>query len=165
MGESVAIIILSKDKDQVLLIKRRDIPVWVLPGGGIEKGETPELAALREGEEETGYCLEIIRKVAKYSPLNRLTHPTHFFELKIIAGEPQTGTETKEIAFFPTHNLPKKIPPFYIDWIHDALLQNKELIIKPIYGTSYWQLVKFLFLHPTLTVRFLLTKCGLHYNS
>ncbi len=33
---------------------------WVLPQGHIEEGETPEAAALRELQEETGMCGEII---------------------------------------------------------------------------------------------------------
>ena len=30
----------SEDRKEILLIKRRDVPVWVLPGGGIDSGES-----------------------------------------------------------------------------------------------------------------------------
>lgn len=46
------------DDDRILLIHWRDPhdghPVWEPPGGGIEPGETPAVAALREWQEETG---------------------------------------------------------------------------------------------------------------
>lgn len=165
MGESVAIIIFNATKDQVLMIKRRDIPVWVLPGGGIDPGESPEEAAVREGVEETGYQLKLVRKVAEYSPLNHLTKRTHYFELAITGGDAQTGDETKAIAFYPPESLPKAVPPFYRDWIKDALEGNPEVINKPIRGTSYLHLIKFLITHPILTIRFLLTKLGIHCNT
>jgi 8-oxo-dGTP pyrophosphatase MutT (NUDIX family) len=39
----------------LFLARRRTRPdVWVLPGGGVEPGESPEQAALRELAEETG---------------------------------------------------------------------------------------------------------------
>jgi 8-oxo-dGTP pyrophosphatase MutT (NUDIX family) len=40
---------------------------WVLPKGHIEKGETPEEAALRELEEEAGIVGEILRPLSKQS--------------------------------------------------------------------------------------------------
>ena len=45
-------IVFNNDKTEVLLIKRRDIPVWVLPGGGLDQGESPETGAVREVLEE-----------------------------------------------------------------------------------------------------------------
>lgn len=59
--------VFDKLHQKILLIKRRDVPVWVIPGGGIEKGETSEVAAIRETKEESGYDIKIIRKVAEYS--------------------------------------------------------------------------------------------------
>jgi ADP-ribose pyrophosphatase YjhB (NUDIX family) len=42
------------DKRRVLLCRRRDIDAWNLPGGGVEAGETPWHAAVREVREEVG---------------------------------------------------------------------------------------------------------------
>ena len=35
-------IVWKDNKSSVLLVQRRDLPVWVLPGGGLDEGETPE---------------------------------------------------------------------------------------------------------------------------
>ncbi|MBS0629486.1 MAG: NUDIX domain-containing protein [Verrucomicrobia bacterium] len=165
MEESVCAIIFDKEKKRVLLIKRRDIPVWVLPGGGIETGEEPEAAALREAEEESGLKLKIIRKVAFYIPTNKLTRPTHFYECERVAGTPKTGPETGAIDFFELDALPKTLVPFYKTWIDDALLFSPEVLQKKIQKTSYWTFLHYLVCHPVLVIRFLLTRIGIHVNQ
>lgn len=48
---------------RVLLIAHRNlagVPRWTLPKGGIEPGETEEVAALREVREETGHGARIV---------------------------------------------------------------------------------------------------------
>lgn len=163
--DAVICILFSFDRKHVLLTKRRDIPVWVLPGGGIEPGEAPEAAACREASEETGFKVKISRKIAVYSPVNRLSKITHFYEVIPLSGTPSIGQETQAIEFFPIETLPKLIPPPHVHWIADACLNLKETLYKPIEGTSYWMLLKLLVVHPILIIRFLLTKVGIHINS
>lgn len=158
MIESVASIIFSPDRKSVLLIKRRDIPVWVLPGGGIEQGETPEEAAKRETHEETGYFVEIKRKIAEYSPSNKLSKYTCFFEMTPLSGKPTLGDETADIQFFPLDKLPSLMPPNYPYWIQDAQANYPFVLYKKVEGTSYGTLLKLLFRHPILICSFLLKK-------
>ena len=161
---AVACILFDESRESILLVKRRDIPVWVLAGGGIEAGETPEEAAVREVLEETGYNVEIVRKIAEYESVNKLTQPTHFFECRIKSGAARASEETSDVRFFPLAKLPKRLPPFYLHWIDDALQNRAEILRKKIQGVSYWILVKLLIGHPILVGRFLLTKIGIHIN-
>jgi 8-oxo-dGTP diphosphatase len=161
---SVYGIIFSEDRSEVLLIKRRDIPVWVLPGGGLDPGETPERGALRELQEETGYTASIVRKVAEYLPVNAMTKLSHVFECKPVSGSASTGLETKEVQFFPVNSLPE-MPPPYAGWIADAKANTPGIIRKKIEGVTYWVLLKLLLQHPVLVGRYLLTKLGIHINQ
>ncbi len=47
-------------RGSVLLVKSRARSKWQLPGGGVEAGEAPWEAALREVDEETGLAAEIV---------------------------------------------------------------------------------------------------------
>ena len=162
MDESVNTVIFNEERTSVLMVKRRDIPVWVLPGGGIDPHESPESAALRESYEETGYRVVITRKVAEYLPVNKMTKLTHVYECKIIAGNARPSQETSQVAFFPIKALPKPIPPPYPEWIKEA---HAELpfVRKKIKGVSYGVLLKLFLLHPLLTGRYLLTKLGIKF--
>lgn len=51
---------------RVLLIRARDLrdqPVWTLPKGALNRGETSADAALREVREETGWRCEVVREL------------------------------------------------------------------------------------------------------
>lgn len=163
MSESVACILV--EQDTILLIQRRDIPVWVLPGGGIEPGEKPEEAAVREMQEETGLQVSIVRKIAEYTPINRLAHFTHFFEVQKVSGYLSTGPETLNIQFFHCKHLPSLLAPPYEEWISDALLHSSQMLKKRLTSVTYWKLLISLLKHPILVCRFLLTKIGIHLNK
>lgn len=164
MHESVLIAIFDQSREQILLTKRRDVPVWVFPGGRVEKGETPEQAAMREGKEETGCEIELVRKVGNYSPANRLSRHTHFFEARIRAGTPITTDETCAVRFFSTDALPRLIPPPYPIMVEQAL-HAQEIIETPIPNSSYWTLCKCFFKRPDIIIRFFLMRLGIHFNT
>lgn len=67
---------LCLDADERILLARLsavevDVGAWTLPGGGIEFGEHPDAAVLRELEEETGYLGQIDDVAAVFSHVYR----------------------------------------------------------------------------------------------
>ena len=68
MRKNAAIgIIFNQERAEVLLVKRQDVPVWVLPGGGVESDENSGDAVVREVLEETGLRVKVIRKALNIS--------------------------------------------------------------------------------------------------
>lgn len=140
--------------DQLLLIKRRDVPVWVFPGGGIDEGETPEQAVLREVWEETGLRVQIVRKIAEYTPINHLAKKTYLFECRELDGCLRTGCETADINYFPLHDLPALFFIVHRDWLQDALEKSDEVITKPITRVTYFEFAKYFSKHPWQVITF-----------
>ena len=60
--QSGAIVVrLDRDSPQVLLVSAKRNPKnWIFPKGHIEKGESPEAAALRETKEEAGVVSKLV---------------------------------------------------------------------------------------------------------
>lgn len=150
-------IIFTKDRSQILLVKRHDVPVWVLPGGGVEPNESSREAVIREVREETGLNVEIVRKVAEYTPINNLARFTEIFECRALEGDLQKGPETRSIDFFPIHKMPKNFFFLHEEWLKDALKNCAEPIQRPLSNVTYWNLAKYFLRHPTWVVRFLMT--------
>ncbi|HEY2811049.1 MAG TPA: NUDIX domain-containing protein [Rhabdochlamydiaceae bacterium] len=157
-------VVFNEERTEVLLIKRRDIPVWVFPGGGLESGENPEEGVRREVLEETGLDVRIVRKIAEYLPVNWMTQFTHVYECRPLSGKAKTGKEAKEVRFFPINALPL-LPPPYDRWIQEAIANYPAMIRKEIEGVTMWILFKLLIQHPILVGRYLLTKIGIHIND
>ncbi len=105
-----------------LLIGRYDLKsksdrklLWSLPKGHIENGETPEVAAVREVQEETGINSTISQELGVidfwFMANGKRIHKTvHHFLFKEISGtlEPQFG-EVDEVAWFPLKDIVKKL--------------------------------------------------------
>lgn len=165
MSESVIGITLNEDRTEVLLIKRRDVPVWTLPGGGKEPSEAYEEAVIREIHEETGYHVQIFRKAAFYTPINQLAQPTHVFECRVVNGQATTSEETLEVAFFPIQKLPSSFFEVHRDWLNDTLTNPHQIVLKRIEQVSYFAVCKYFFKHPIRVIRALLARLGIPWNS
>ena len=164
MSLAVAIFLRSSCKTKLLLIKRRDVPVYALPGGGVEENETPEQAAIREMKEETNLQVKIVRVIGYYYPISVLTHPTILYECEKIDGIESISNETKEVTYFDLNQLPYRLPPPYPDWIQDGL-KNGSPFFKPISSVTIFKLFRFVFSHPILVIRFLLARMKIPINS
>ena len=150
--------------EKVLLIKRRDIPVWEIPGGAIDANETAEEAILREIKEETGIDATIEKKVALYTSDSFFIKPVYLYKL-IAKEQPLTPCkkEVKEIGLFDLKDLPKNLAPFYENWIKDAK-EIKPYFEKTITDITFTGLIKYFCKHPMISIRFLLMRCGIHIN-
>ena len=162
---AVAAIVFDADKKKYLLVKRRDVPIWVLPGGGVDPGETPEVAAVREVQEESGLQVEVVRKVAEYSPVGRFTCETHLFECAVVSGSLGLSDETLGADFYPVDHYPPPAFDIHRNWLFDALENNPDVIRKPVQGLSWLSILRMIATHPVLSARFLLSKTGLRWNS
>ncbi|HJD15366.1 MAG TPA: NUDIX domain-containing protein [Candidatus Enterococcus stercoripullorum] len=112
---------------KVLLVKRRDFPLWDLPGGVVELDELPTQAAIREMYEETGYEVQIDYEFARYIDKTR-NDCQHLFKSHIINGElKRTTLETRDLRWFSLNQLPFLIIPNRKRQIRDALtIKNFE---------------------------------------
>jgi 8-oxo-dGTP diphosphatase len=102
------------DGESVLLIKRKGDPFsgyWALPGGFIDPGETPEEAAKRELQEETGVDIGGIKMsyVGKFDDLNRDPRMenvvSYAYMAKIPHVDAQAGDDASAAVWVPIEKL------------------------------------------------------------
>ena len=92
----VAKVVIIDDQDNYLMMWRSDHPTFPndpdLPGGTIEDGESPELAATREVEEEAGILITPPELTHLYTGTHYSTHNTEYslYLLKVPTRPPVT---------------------------------------------------------------------------
>jgi len=159
-------VVTTPQHNKVLLVKRKDVPVWVLPGGGVDENETIEEAAKRELFEETGITSPFLQHVLSLTPINALSEPTHIFitfvPQEILAQHmfQDISDECDEIAIFSKDELPSMLFPIHRLWIHETLSiaeQGKKALpyTRKMDEVSYPWLIQTLILHPILSIRYL----------
>ena len=65
MRTRAGIVLIQDDKVALIERHRAGLDYFVFPGGGVDEGETPERAAIREAMEELGIEVAIKKKVAE----------------------------------------------------------------------------------------------------
>ncbi len=121
--------VLILDRNRVLLVKRAISPYkgfWDIPGGFIEAGEYPPVAAIREIKEETGLQIKLIEMLDffldTYGPDHESTLNICYIA-NISGGKAQIGSDAKEMCWFALDSLPRKIA---FKWSQRALKQLKR---------------------------------------
>ncbi len=110
------------------MLRREIFFLWDLPGGGIEKEEAAEEAAVRECREETGYDIAIERFVGLYrhqSVYGRGDQLTHVFLARVTGGAPKhLGLEVTGLRWHLPSELPRSLQPLQHQMIVDALMNS-----------------------------------------
>jgi len=90
MRVRAGIVLIKENKVALIERHRAGLDYYVFPGGGMDEGETPEQAAIRETLEELGIEVRIKQKVAEITlgPKSRQI----YFLVEHISGEFGTGT-------------------------------------------------------------------------
>lgn len=131
--------LVQNDSRYLLFIRR--LGLWDLPKGKIEKGETPEDAAIREVEEECGVSgLQIIRQLdstfhiyrSPYLnfPDNLVLKETKWFLMTCVGDQtlvPQVGEHIDEVKWFAPNDLDKVMQITYLS-LQEFLTKTLRLI-------------------------------------
>ena len=126
----VAGVVIKKNNKYILVQEKKPIAygLWNLPAGRVDVGESIEEAAVREAKEESGFDVELIRKLNIFQ--NFVTDSVkHAFEAKIIGGELKYPEDeilnAKWYTFEEIENMKDKLRN---TWVFEAIciVENKK---------------------------------------
>ena len=114
--------IVRDDAERVLFIRRADDGRWGLPAGGVDPGESPAEAVVREVREETGLTVRVARVAGVFGGAGyRHRYPNGdeaewvvaVFECDVLGGEltPLDG-EALELRYFAPEDAPTLQLPY-----------------------------------------------------
>lgn len=129
-----AFAVIFDDQKRVLLCHRRDIDAWNLPGGGIDSGELPTEAIVRETKEETGLEVAVERLVGVYGKADK-DELVFTFVCRVVGGELTQTDESDACQFFRRDEVPRNTSPKHVERIDDAL-QGGDPVFRRQYAPS-----------------------------
>ncbi|MBS0350720.1 MAG: NUDIX domain-containing protein [Proteobacteria bacterium] len=124
-----AFAIIKNDLGEILLCHRRDKDLWNLPGGGVEVGESPWEAVVREVQEEIGLVVRVNHLTGIYSKPNH-DELSFSFQCEVIGGDLIQTDEADEIEYFSIDNFPSNTSQRQVERVQDAISRPNIVILK-----------------------------------
>ncbi len=118
----IIIELLDRPYRPIVLVERFNPPFgWALPGGFVDYGESVEVAAQREAEEETGLRVKLVEQFQVYSDPARdpRAHTLSVVFLATAKGEPTAGDDAKSLKIFEIWDIPSNLC-----FDHDRILRD-----------------------------------------
>ncbi|MCC6144577.1 MAG: NUDIX domain-containing protein [Candidatus Hydrogenedentes bacterium] len=137
----VAAVIFQDDKVLLVRHEKEGRSYWLLPGGGVDFGESLHEALIRELREEVQIDIEPGPLVLANDtlPPDRHRHIVHlYFMAKIISGTPKRGSDPRvvEVAYVQVKDLPRIT--LFPD-VGEAIAHLANSDTSPTYLGNLWQ--------------------------
>ncbi len=98
----------------VLLVSARKVKgSWVFPVGGIDPGETPEIAAQRECEEESGYRVEPGEQLSPVESCTKGKTVRFIFFLAAVVSEAEIWETDRTREWVPLSQAADRLPSIF----------------------------------------------------
>ncbi len=125
----VAGVVIKRDNKYLLVQEKqaKAYGLWNFPAGRVEDGDTIEKTAIKEAKEETGFDIELIRKIDIFQD-NANEPAKHAFEAGITGGELKyPEDEILDAKWFSLGKIRGMKDKLRSKWIIDAIniLENK----------------------------------------
>lgn len=129
--------IITDEYRRVLLCHRTDRDFWNLPGGGVEHGETPWQAVVREAKEEVGLDVVVNKLLGVYKDPMR-NDLVFSFACIIIGGALTLTDEADAIDYFAFEQIPTNTFENHIFRIRDFLNEPEMMHLKMLPRERHW---------------------------
>ncbi len=98
-------------ENKILLVKNLNLPYWTMPGGGLDRRETPEQCLRRELKEELAISIENIEcQLGTYrSSKEGKRDEIHVFVVRLLSNKFEKQWELADAVWFLFDDLPENI--------------------------------------------------------
>lgn len=118
---------------KILLIKRKDVKIWALPGGIVEEKESFEKAVVREVKEETNIDIKPERITGVYiRTIPFLEDVVFAYKCRYTGSDIGISKESPEVRWFAKEQAFSEAPEFVTTIIKDAFSYRNKLMVRKI---------------------------------